>query len=545
MKVVDAIAHILKAEDVEYLFAYPLNPIIDAVAKVGIRPIIVRQERTGLHMADAYSRINSGERIGVFCMQSGPGSENAFGGVAQAYADSVPIVVLPGGYARSLTQVPPNFNSAVNFRHITKSSEQVVQAEDVSSALRRAFSSVRNGRPGPALVEFPSDLMMEEYTAPIDYQSFDSLRSGPDPDAIPEIARVLLAAERPVIYAGQGVHYAKAWDALQRLAELLEAPVTTSLAGKSTFPEDHPLALGTAGGSRPGTVEEFLQKCDLLFGIGCSFSSTNFGVKPPPGKTLIHATLDPADINKDVVSDYALVGDAGLTLEALAEEVGKALDGKTRGRRAQVVKEITSVREQWLSEWRPKLDSEDIPLSPYRIIRDLMNTVDRSNTIITHDSGSPRDQLIPFWQAVAPLSYIGWGKSTQLGYGLGLAMGAKIARPEKLCINVWGDAAIGFTGMDLETTVREKIPILSILFNNFTMAIELRPMAYSTERYRSTDISGNYAEMARSFGLYAERIEQPDDIIPAIHRGIEQTEKGVPTLLEFLTAKETQASRFL
>ncbi len=138
-----------------------------------------------------------------------------------------------------------------------------------------------------------------------------------------------------------------------------------------------------------------------------------------------------------------------------------------------------------------------------------MHTVDRANTIITHDAGSPRDQLSPFWQTCAPLSYIGWGKTTQLGYGLGLAMGAKLARPDKLCINVWGDAAIGFTGMDFETAVRERMPILSILLNNFSMAIELKVMAIATEKYRSTDISGNYAQMAQAFGGYGERVTDP------------------------------------
>ena len=138
-----------------------------------------------------------------------------------------------------------------------------------------------------------------------------------------------------------------------------------------------------------------------------------------------------------------------------------------------------------------------------------MHTVDSNNTIITHDAGSPRDQLSPFWEATEPLSYIGWGKTTQLGYGLGLAMGAKLAHPDKLCINVWGDAAIGFTGMDFETAVRERIPILSILMNNFSMAIELKVMPVSTEKYRSTDISGDYAAMARAFGGYGERVTEP------------------------------------
>ena len=174
---------------------------------------------------------------------------------------------------------------------------------------------------------------------------------------------------------------------------------------------------------------------------------------------------------------------------------------------------------------------------------DLQNTVDVENTIITHDAGSPRDQLSPFWKSVTPLSYIGWGKTTQLGYGLGLAMGAKLAKPDKLCINVWGDAAIGFTGMDFETAVRERIPIMSILLNNFCMAIELHIMQVSTEKYRSTDISGDYAAMARAFGGYGERVEKPEDIIPAIKRGIQKTKEGVPVLLEFITCKETEVSR--
>lgn len=544
MLVTDAIAHILKAEEVQYLFAYPVNPLIDAAAKVGIRPIIVRQERTGLHMADAFSRVSSGRRIGVFCMQNGPGSENAFGGVAQAYADAVPLVVLPMGNPRDETHVPPNFDSALNYRHITKSCEQVTLPEAVPQALRRAFTQAINGRPGPVLVEFPKDVLESEFPGTLEYRPTSIYRCGPDPEAIRAAAKVLLEAERPLLYVGQGVHYARAWQALRKLAELLEVPVMTSLGGKSAFPENHPLALGSGGRSVPATVHHFLQRADVICGIGCSFSITIFGVDIPKGKTIIHATLDPADINKDVVADYALIGDADLTIKALLEEIRSTTDGKPRGRASKVAQEIQSIKQPWLAQWEPKLSHDGPPLSPYRVIRDLMHTVDIDNTIITHDSGSPRDQLVPFWESTTPLSYIGWGKSTQLGYGLGLAMGAKLACPDKLCINVWGDAAIGFTGMDLETAVRERIPILSILFNNFCMAIELNIMAYSTEKYRSTDISGDYAAMARAFGAYGERIETPDQIIPAIQRGIEQTQKGTPALLEFITVKENEYSMY-
>ena len=544
MKVVDAVAKVLKAEGVEYLFAYPVNPIIEAAAKLDIRPIIVRQERIGLHMADAMSRMTSGQQIGVFCMQSGPGSENAFGGVAQAYGDSAPIVVLPMGYSRGLTQIQPNFNSALNYRHVTKSCEQVTVPEAVPEALRRAFTQARNGRPRPALVEFPSDLFGEEIPDTFDPTPVPTTRYGPDSASIAAAADALLAAECPVIYAGQGVHYAQAWNSLKELAELLAAPVTTSLGGKSAFPEAHPLALGSGGRAIPKPVHDYLQKSDLVLGIGCSFTRTGFGVKIPAGKRVIHATLDPADINKDVPVEIALVGDAGLILEGLVGAVRERSDGASESRTAAVTEDIKAIKAEWLEQWMPKLTSDAVPMTPYRVIWDMLQTVDVANTIITHDAGSPRDQLSPFWQSVTPLSYIGWGKTTQLGYGLGLAMGAKLAKPDKLCINVWGDAAIGFTGMDFETAVRERIPILSVLFNNFSMAIEIPIMPVSTEKYRCTDISGHYADMAKAFGGYGERVETPDQIVPALQRGIQKTQEGVPALLEFITAKEIQISTF-
>ena len=271
-------------------------------------------------------------------------------------------------------------------------------------------------------------------------------------------------------------------------------------------------------------MPKFLADADVIFGIGCSFTETTFGIAIPKGKTIIHATLDPAHLNKDVEAKIGLVGDAGLVLDALIDEIGKTI--KSDRDATAVAAEIAASHEEWMAQWRPKLTSNDAPLNPYRVIWDLQHTVESRNTIITHDAGSPRDQLSPFWESIKPLSYIGWGKTTQLGYGLGLAMGAKLAKPDKLCINVWGDAAIGFTGMDFETAVRERIPILSILLNNFSMAIELKVMPVSTEKYRSTDISGNYAAMARAFGGYGERVTQPDEIIPAIQRGIAQDQGG-------------------
>jgi thiamine pyrophosphate-dependent acetolactate synthase large subunit-like protein len=542
MKSAEAIAEILKREGVEIVIGYPVNHILEFAARADIRPIIVRQERIGLHMADAISRMTSGKKIGIFLMQHGPGAENAFGGVAQAYGESVPILVMPMGYARNIAHTDPQFNSVLNFKHITKSTEPVTNVQDIPDIMRRAFTQLRNGRGRPVMIEVPTDVFAEDFEGEIDYTPVYTTRSGPDPKAVKTAAKMLMSAQRPVIYAGQGVHYAEAWPQLKELAELMGSPVTTSLEGKSAFPENHPLSLGSGGRAMPRTVHDFLQKSDVIFGIGCSFTSTNFGVTMPKGKTIIHSTLDPVDLNKNVVSQHAMVGDAALTLDALITEM--KTQGQTQPDTSAVTAKIAKDKKSWLTEWMPKLTCNDAPLNPYRVLWDLANTVDRPNTIITHDAGSPRDQLSPFWEATTPLSYIGWGKTTQLGYGLGLAMGAKLACPDKLCINVWGDAAIGFTGMDFETAVRERIPILSILLNNFCMAIELKVMPVSTEKYRSTDISGDYAAMARAFGGYGERVTAPDDIIPAIQRGIEQTQSGTPALIEFITSQEVNISTF-
>jgi len=544
MKAAAAIAEILKREGVEFLIGYPVNTIIEASAQADIRTIIVRQERTGLHMADAVSRTTSADRIGVFVMQHGPGTENAFGGVAQAFGDSVPILVMPGGYPRRIAGISPNFNSALNYRNVTKSSEYVMLADTIPDVMRRAFTQVRNGRPRPVLVEYPVDLWNEDVAEPLNYKPALRVRSAPDPKAVAEVARVLVDAQRPVIYAGQGVHYAKGWSQLRQLAELLEAPVTTSLQGKSAFPENHPLSLGSGGRTISKQLHHFLTSADVIFGIGCSFTQTNYGVAMPKGKVMIQATLDPADLAKDIPIDHGLTGDAGLVLEALIAEVKDRLKGKPRGRLAAVTQEIATHKAEWMAKWMPRLTQTSAPLSPYRVIWDLMHTVDIANTVITHDAGSPRDQLSPFWETTAPMTYIGWGKTTQLGYGLGLAMGAKLAHPGKLCMNLWGDAAIGFTGMDFETAVRERIPILSVLLNNFSMAIELKIMKAATEKYRSTDISGNYADMARAFGGHGERVTDPAEIVPAIKRAMVKTQEGTPALLEFITEKAEDFSMY-
>ena len=542
MKTAAAIAEILKREGVDVLFGYPRNALLEAAAIADIRTVIVRQERIGLHMADAVSRLTRGRLMGTFCMQHGPGAENAYGGVAQAYGDSVPVLVLPAGYPRRLAHVPYNFNSTLQMAGVSKHAEPVTVGAEVPNVFRRAFTQLRNGRPQPVVVEIPYDAFDDEVPEPLNYSPVVRTRSGPDPEAVARAADVLIRAQRPVMYAGQGVHWAEAYQELRELAELLAIPVCTSLPGKSSFDETHPLALGSGGNAHPKTVPHFLRAADVIFGIGCSFTESPFAISIPTGKTIIHSTVDPVDINKCVIAQHALIGDAQLTLRMLLDACRKQVSSRRDASR--VVGEIESVTAEWMREWQPRLTSSDTPMTPYRVLWDLQNTVDVSNTIITHDAGSPRDQLMPFWRTKQPLTYIGWGKTTQLGYGLGLAMGAKLVHPDKLCINVWGDAAIGFTGMDFETAVRERLPILSILLNNSSMAIELAVMPKATEKFRATDISGNYAELAKSLGGYGERVTAIEQIVPAIKRGMAQTQAGKPALLEFMTSQETRLSKY-
>ncbi len=544
MNVAQAAAEILKREGVEFLLAYPLNPLTESCAAAGIRPIIVRQERVGIHMADAISRMTSGEKVGVFCCQAGPGVENAFGAVAQAWSEGVPLIFMPGASARGQAWIRPGFNAALNYQHITKHAEQINTPEMIVPALRRAFTIARNGRPGPVLLEVPGDMWNIEVPGNIDYKPTRRVLSAPSHTDVDAAAAALIDAKRPLIYAGQGVHYAKAWPELKQVAELLEAPVTTSLEGKSAFPETHPLSLGSGGVAMPKAVFQHVQDADVVFGAGASFTATGFGIRfPTKDKVFVHNTLDAHDINKNIPTDYPIVGDSRLALGMLAAALKDRLK-KPRGLTADVHKRIRSQNDPWLAEWMPRLTSESKPLSPYRVIHDLMTVADVPNTIITHDAGSPRDELSPFWQPVTPLSYIGWGKSTQLGYGLGLAMGAKLAHPDRLCINMWGDAAIGMTGMDFETAVRDQIPILSILFNNYAMAMEFKAMAVSREKYHSTDISGNYADWAKALGGYSERVTDPAQVMHALQQGIAATKEGRPVLLEFITTQDKVYSTF-
>lgn len=542
---VTAIANILRMEGVEFIGCVPYQPLLEAVAIADIRPIIFRQELTGIHMVDGYARVTNGKRTGAFMMQNGPGAENGFGGVAQAYAESVPILLLPAGMARQRRGVHPNFYPTRSYETITKWSAEINMVERIPELMRRAFTKLRSGRPGPVLLEIPQDVALGEFKDEwFDYEPPQRMRQAADPDAVQRAAKALLAADQPIIHAGQGVLYAEASDELVQVAEFLQAPVMTTLPGKSAFPETHPLSVGASGPSTTLGVYRYLTRADLVFGVGCSFTRSNFAVPIPPGKTIVHTTCDADAINKDYKCDHPMVGDAKLVLQQLLDAL-KAQSETPRATDTALHDEIAACKAEWLQQWMHKLTAATTPINPYRVVWDLMHTVDLDQVIVTHESGSAREYTVPFWEARHPRSFIGWGKSTQLGYSLGLAMGAKLAAPDKMVINIMGDMAFSTVGLDIETAVRCNIPIMTIVVNNSFMSIyDNSRFPVALEKYQVKSLSGQFSEVAQAMGAYSEKITDPQEIIPAIQRGLSMVESGRPTVLEFITADEGEYSKF-
>jgi len=538
------IAEILKREGTEFLSCYPRNPLIEASAALDIRPILCRQERVGVGIADGYSRVKRGKRNGVFAAQAGPGIENAFPGVAQAFSENVPLLVIAGGMPLERQYVRPVFRAANVFQPVTKWSALAHSVQELPDLMRRAYHAMRSGKAGPVLIEVPDEVFTAEYQGRLDYAPVPEQRAAPDLAAVKKAAEMLLAAKQPLLWAGQGVHYAKASEQLAVLAELLPAPVVATNPGKSAIADSHPLALGAATRSRSKMFADFMGRADLILAIGSSLTVTNFGPAVPPRKTIIHSSNDLSDINKEYRADHALVGDAALVVDALITELSRRKSGNDHNALAALKADIAAGKKAWLDEWSKHLSSDEVPINQYRVIRDLMRTLDRDNVIITHDSGSPREQLLPFWETTMPGSYMGWGKSTQLGYGLGITMGAKLAAPKKLCVNVMGDAAIGMTGMDIETAARNRIAILTVVFNNGVMAAERDVLKLSTKKYGALTVSGNYSKVAEGLNVASMRVEKPAAIVPAIKNAVAVTESGSPFLLEFVVKEGYDFSRY-
>ena len=542
----ELIAHCLKAEGVSWMPCFPANPLIEAAARVGIRPLVFRQERGGINAADGYARQTRGAPPGVFASQSGPGVENSFGGIAQAWGEAVPLVFLPGGAGIGGYDVRPNFSAKKNYASVTKLALSIDRVDRTTTQIRRAFHTARQGRPGPVLVEMHGDVLGQEAPAGAAerYRPSTTMRSRPARGDVRDAVRQLLKANKPVIWAGQGVLYADACAELKALAELAQIPVVTTMQAKSAFPDDHPLALGSANHTAPKAVFKWLGEADLVLAIGSGLTRTSFGLAIPDGKFLIHANASAEDINKDYAADIGLVGDAKLTLEAMLDEVKAAVGENGRAEDGETTGAIAATKAAWLQEWAPLLDSGEVPVNPYRVIREINRHVDHRNTVLTHDAGNPRDQIMPFYFATAPHGYIGWGKTTHLGYGIPLAIGAKMADPAKFCMNFMGDLAFGHTGMEIETAVRADLPITSVVINNLTMGGYDAKMPVAMERYGVGNQSGDYAGVARALGAEGIHVKEPAAIGPALEAAKRANAEGRTAVVEIRTRQDTRFSAY-
>lgn len=550
MNGIEYIAEILKQEGIEWISCFPSNPLISAVARVGIRPIAFRHERGAVMAADGYSRVSDRQRFGVVAVQNQAGAENAMGGLAQAFADNIPVLVFLGGNTLEKISVRPNFSAAQQYRGWAKQIEAIYTPDQVGDVMRRAFHGLRNGTPGPVVVELTADVCAKQ--VPEEKRSYRSpklARQVPEADAIGAAVNLLRTAERPMIWAGAGVLSARATDGLRELAELTAMPVFTTMPGKSGFDERHPLAVGAGSGTTTGPAHDWLTSSDVLLALGTSLTRTPYGQAIAPGKRIIHNTVNPDDINKDEAAEIALVGDTQLTIAALIDAIEAQTGGAGFGDRAAVEAAIAERRAQWLAEWSPLLTSDEEPISYYRVIHEINQCLDLENSIVTHDAGAPRDSIVPFHNATAPHSYIGWGKTTHLGFGIPLMIGAKMAMPDKFCLNLMGDGAFGMSGTDIETAARSGAAITTVLLNNGAMATYSGPTQgtigeEARNLYGVSTMHGDYAKIAEGMGAVGITVTRAAEIAPALGEAQRLNRQGRTVLIDIHANIEHRRSKF-
>lgn len=537
VKAANGLVRALRKEGVTRVSCYPTNHVNNALGEEGMPMIMVGEERHAVALADATSRVTCGRDIGVCTVMANlnaAGIQMAYGAIAQAWEDSSPVLVIAEGVGRGASR-HTHFNMAEALGSVTKWVGTIDRAELVPDYVRRAYTLMRTGRPGPVLLIVPRDLGEydeEEYP----YHPVKGWRSAPDPDDVKAAVKALLAAKRPLIYAGEGVHYARAAAELVRFAEAVQVPVLTSLKAKSVIPESHPLSVGARG----SLANQRLIDCDLVFGIGTSLFPNRFSHAIPDAqkKIIVQCNVDALDINRSYETHHAVIGDAKLTLQALIAEVA-AQGGVAKNQ--TLLEELATGRAEFWKQYQPWLTSEEKPINPYRVFGELQKVLDPKNSFVTADSGTTRDQTSTVYQAELPRGYMGWGNVSTLGFSLPAAVAAKLAYPERQCVNVTGDAGIGYMMGTFESVSRYKIGITTIHIANGGYAgygpgfwgSGHDPYTYVVSAY--PDVST--AAMAKAMGWHAETVTEPSEVQPALKRALRENEKKKPAFLEFVASQ--------
>ena len=546
IKAANGIARILKAEGIPWVSCYPTNHVNNALGEEDVRILMMGEERFAVAVADAYSRVTCGTQIGVCTVMSNlnaAGIQMAYGAIAQAWEDSSPLLVITEGVGQGASR-HTHFDIAAALKSVTKWVGKIDRADLVPDYLRRAFTHLRSGRPGPVLLVVPRDLgEYEEDEHP--YARVKGWRAGPDPDDVKAAIKALLAAKDPLLYIGEGVYYAGATAELLQFAEIAQLPVLTTLKAKGAFPENHPLSVGVRG----SLAEHFLRKCDLLFSIGSSLFPNRFSHAIPDAekKAIVQCTVDTLDINRSYETRHAVIGDAKLTLQALIDEFSKHAGGGRKN--PALVEEIRAGKQAFRAKFRPLMESNEKPINPYRVIGDLMKVLDPKASFVTADSGNTRDQTSTVYEAQIPRGHLGWGNVSTLGFSLAGAVAAKLAYPGRQCVNITGDAGVCYMMGNFEAVARYRIGVTTLHINNGGYAgygpgfwgPGHDPYTWKVSDHAVACMSA----MARAVGFHGEDVTEPSEVIPALKRAFDENAKGRPAFLEFLCSRHPLYGRWV
>ena len=535
----------LEMEGVEVMFGLPggcILPAYDPLLDSSIRHILVRHEQGAGHMAEGYAHVTG--RPGVAMVTSGPAATNLVTPLCDAYMDSIPLVAITGQVPTSAigTDAFQECDTVGITRSVTKHNELVMTAEDLPLAIRQAFHIATTGRPGPVLVDVPKDVLQNtmEWHWPSEVAVTDSLPGyRPNvkghPRMIKEAARLILAAERPVLYVGGGILKARAAEALRELADLTGIHVVTTLMARGAFPDDHPLCLGMPGMHGNATAVTALQRADLLIALGARFDDRVTGKVSSfaPDAKVIHVDIDPAEQGKVRRPDVPIVGDCRLVIEELVKALRTALDaGAERADTSAWRSRISGWREQFPYTYEASEPGE--ALKPQYCLETLRDSAP-PGTILVSGVGQHQMWSSQYWRFNEPYSWVNSGGLGTMGFSVPAAIGAKVGRPDRTVWAIDGDGCFQMTAQEMVTAATERIPIKVAILNNsyLGMVRQWQEMFYDerySEVYLSPDLP-DYVKWAEAMGCVGLRVEEPEEVQPAIDKANAIDDR--PVVLDF------------
>ncbi len=531
--VATGIARILKQEKVPWVSTFPVSKVNNAFGREGLKLLMMRDDRYAVSVADAYSRINNGNKIGVCTFSGGvnaAGEQVAYSGIAQAYEDNSPVLCIVDAVPAGSTE-NTRFDQNASLRGVAKWYGYLDQPERTPEFMRRAFTMLRTGRPGPVVLGIPN--ASARYDETVDpYRSPKGWKSLPDPDDIRIAVDELLSARSPILFVGEGVLYSNATEELQAFAEKANLPVITTLKAKGAFPENHPLSVGVRGDH----VLKFMNEADLVFAVGASISPGRFGHGIPDAnkKKIIQCNIDEYDVNRMYATHHAIIGDARSTLSSLVASLAESI-------RPDVAPNVKSIKDEAMTQYREVMESDAKPINPYRVYGDLMKVLDRKNSFVTHESGNTRDQLSTAYETLIPRGFLGWGNVSSLGYSFPAVTAAKLAHPDRECVAVIGDAALSYMLGNLEVLSRLKIGITIVHINNGGFSGYGPGFwgeghdPYTFDVLGSEDI--NMTAAIEQIGWKTERVTEPDDVSAALSRALKHNQKNQPAYIEIIASQ--------